>query len=184
MWLINIFPVLCIRKRGRLVTTPSAIKLLERLIFSNVWHMLCHLHVRIRLHYQLMWSSLPKYLILSSFSHAYPTKFIFLLDGPDEVLITPSKYNYTYNEGHLLDDIFCTSECYPSCLYKWTKLSSIVSVDHGILSLGNLTRQKRGLYICKVTNPSTQLQMTLQITVNVRCKILKNYITISAFFYS
>ena len=94
---------------------------------------------------------------------------ICLADGPDVVTLTPPNDAYTENEGSYLHEIACSADCYPDCTYMWAKDGQTVSTN-SILSLGNLSKEATGTYVCTVSNPGSSSIANANMVVNVRCK--------------
>ncbi|WAR06577.1 PXDNL-like protein [Mya arenaria] len=83
---------------------------------------------------------------------------VILIHGPDMVPLSPPTTTYTEMESDILENISCSAVCYPECLYTWSKVGTAGTVqNNAVLSLGQLTRQKTGSYICSATNPRTSL---------------------------
>ncbi|XP_060552462.1 hemicentin-1-like isoform X1 [Ruditapes philippinarum] len=100
---------------------------------------------------------------------------IYIRYGPyqSSTKLSPSTQNYTKNEGQSLNDITCTAECYPDCIYTWSKTrqeqTTTVS-STSVLSIGKLHRENFGLYTCIARNPEkiSSSTTTIQTLVNVR----------------
>ncbi|XP_052806973.1 nephrin-like isoform X3 [Mya arenaria] len=81
---------------------------------------------------------------------------VILIHGPDKVPLSPPSTTYTEMESAILANISCSAVCYPECFYTWSKVGTAGTVqNNAVLSLGQLTWQKSGSYICSATNPRT-----------------------------
>lgn len=100
-----------------------------------------------------------------------PQSTIFTLHiryGPDNVILTPSNSVYTENVGHRLNDINCSSDCYPACAYRWTKQNGLYMLNGNMLKLEVLTKEERGTYVCTASTQGTTGTATSLVTINVR----------------
>ena len=96
-------------------------------------------------------------------------------DGPDSVSLTPNNTTYTINEYASLNDITCNADCYPVCTYVWTKqgyssqmsTTSVLSFEKGV------SRNYAGMYKCIATNPGSNRQGSVVLTIHVRCKYFR-----------
>jgi hypothetical protein len=46
--------------------------------------------------------------------------FLFILDGPEYVTLSPPTTTYTVTEGDTIPSINCTASCRPQCTFMWT----------------------------------------------------------------
>ena len=111
--------------------------------------------------------------------HRAITNTTLLIDGPDEVELTPGNITYTLFEFSSLPPVTCDcGMCEPRCKTHWSfKGAFINSSDSDTLELQALTRDSAGQYICTCLNPSTSKSERKQFNVHVLCKFI-NYILI------
>lgn len=96
-----------------------------------------------------------------------------ITDGPDKITLVPATINHTVVEGHILQNILCSTECWPKCTQFWTNVSSSHTIGSGgNLSLGTSSRYFTGKYACTSTNlsPEVHTNKTKSIDVTVFCK--------------
>ena len=94
-------------------------------------------------------------------------------DGPEVVTLIPDNTNVVGVEGHILHNITCSSDCYPSCRKTWKNATSNKIIEtQGNLSLGNVSRYFTGGYTCTASNQSPYLNTskTNSINVTIKCK--------------
>ncbi|XP_060559252.1 hemicentin-1-like [Ruditapes philippinarum] len=94
---------------------------------------------------------------------------VFVTYGPDadSLKLNPSQSSYPENEGTSLNDITCSTACYPKCTYKWTKSGSPF-IESNVLSLGTLNKDKAATYTCTAFNPTTKHNVSTSVIVHVR----------------
>ncbi|WAR06136.1 CEAM5-like protein [Mya arenaria] len=110
-------------------------------------------------------SEAGKYICTASNSATNVT----LSDGPDNVTLTPSIENYTFNEGYDLEPITCFSDCLPTCSYTWKTSKDVIVNQTAILDLKPLDRSKMDEYQCDVINVNSSKQESGSlVAVNVR----------------
>ena len=100
-------------------------------------------------------------------------RLIIFTDGPDVVTIIPPDTSVSGIEGHILHDITCSSDCYPSCRQIWKNDTSNKIIEpQGTLSLGNVSRYFTGTYTCTVSNefPDLTTSKKNSIHVTIKCK--------------
>ncbi|XP_060565437.1 hemicentin-1-like, partial [Ruditapes philippinarum] len=88
--------------------------------------------------------------------------------GPDLIKVTNGKSVYTVDEGTILPDVKCEADCFPVCIYKWTKDGhNIVNTD--TLSLGQVQKSSAGNYTCRATNGDMQSRWKeKRVTIYIR----------------
>ena len=100
------------------------------------------------------------------------SKTVLHVDGPDNTTLIPATETYTRHELSPLPSIACfCGTCNPMCNIEWTVNGTYISND-SILTLGNVTRNTTGQYVCTCTNPSTQKVETQQFNLSVWCKYI------------
>lgn len=91
-------------------------------------------------------------------SHHYSIKLQFhiLSGGPLDVCIYPELPTYVLSNNGDITEIFCRSNCTPSCSYKWFLLSnsSVIGKDSRF-PYPEIGDAKIGKYYCLATNPRT-----------------------------
>ncbi|XP_052806625.1 basement membrane-specific heparan sulfate proteoglycan core protein-like [Mya arenaria] len=94
---------------------------------------------------------------------------LIVIYGPDNVTLTPSIENYTFNEGYDLEPITCFSDCLPTCSYTWKTSKDVIVNQTAILDLKPLDRSKMDEYQCDVINVNSSKQESGSlVAVNVR----------------
>ena len=96
--------------------------------------------------------------------------FLFILDGPESVTLSPPNTTYTVTEGDTMPSISCNASCRPQCTFMWTG----PNVPNGTtkdLYLQNINRNESGTFYSTATN-EVGSKMSPNVVVDVRCKFI------------
>ena len=96
--------------------------------------------------------------------------FLFILDGPESVTMSPSTTTYTVTEGDTMPSINCTVSCRPQCTFMWTG-PNVPEGTTNVLYLQNINRSQTGTFHCIATN-EVGSKMSSNVEVDVQCKLL------------
>ena len=96
--------------------------------------------------------------------------FLFILDGPESVTMSPSTTTYTVTEGDTMPSINCTASCRPQCTFMWTG-PNVPDGTTNVLYLQNINRNQTGTFYCTATNELGS-NMSSNVEVDVQCKLL------------
>ena len=96
--------------------------------------------------------------------------FLFLLDGPDSVTLSPPTTTYTVVEGDAIPSISCTASCRPQCTFMWTG-PNVPDRTTNDLFLQNINRNQSGTFYCTATN-EVGSKRSSSVVVDVRCKLI------------
>ncbi|XP_060572499.1 hemicentin-1-like [Ruditapes philippinarum] len=89
------------------------------------------------------------------------------MDGPDNVVFSPSYTSYEKDENETLDQVTCTATCHPTCSFTWSKTPSRTLVSSSaLLNLGRLQSSDAGTYRCTAIRTGGEPQ-SKDLTVNV-----------------
>jgi hypothetical protein len=77
--------------------------------------------------------------------------FLFIVDGPESVTLSPPTATYDVTEGEAMPSINCTASCRPQCTYMWTG-PYVPGGTTNDLYLQNINRNQKGTFNCKATN--------------------------------
>jgi hypothetical protein len=91
-----------------------------------------------------------------------------LSDGPIQIEISPQDNTYTVAETGSVNQITCTSDCYPSCITTWTG-PILPAGSTSSLNLHNIDRSQAGAYNCTAVNEISSLTL-IKVNVIVNCK--------------
>lgn len=92
--------------------------------------------------------------------------FLFT-DGPNQVILSPNRTSYTFDENSDVPDITCTADCQPYCTLMWIKQTGQV-ISTEILKLKEIQRNQAGTYQCNASNDFGNMVST-DVTIIVRC---------------
>jgi len=105
------------------------------------------------------------------------TYYIFSIDGPQSITLSPSNTSITVREGATITPIICKADCNPPCTFQWIHNSSTGdSVINGtVLNIESAQRSHNDTYRCEALarNPvPSQLQrrQSVDIRIDVQCK--------------
>ena len=96
--------------------------------------------------------------------------YLFLLDGPESVTLSPPNTTYTVRVGDTIPSISCNASCRPQCTFMWTG----PNVPYGTtndLYLQNINKNQSGTFYCTATN-EVGSKMSSNVVVDVRCKFI------------
>jgi hypothetical protein len=96
--------------------------------------------------------------------------FLFLLDGPESVTLSPPNTTYIVTEGDTIPYISCTASCRPHCTFMWTGPIDPYGTTKD-LYLQNINRIQSGTFHCTATN-EVGSKMSSSVEVDVRCKLI------------
>jgi hypothetical protein len=96
--------------------------------------------------------------------------FIFIVDGPESVTLSPPTTTYTVTEGDTIPSISCTASCRPQCTFMWTG-PNLPDGTTNNLYLQNINRNQRGTFNCTATN-EVGSKMSSNVVVDVQCKLI------------
>ena len=96
--------------------------------------------------------------------------FLFLLDGPESVTLSPPTTTYTVRVGDNIPSISCTASCRPQCIFMWTG-SNVPDRTTNDLFLQNINRNQSGTFYCTATN-EVGSERPSSVVVDVRCKFI------------
>jgi hypothetical protein len=99
--------------------------------------------------------------------------FIFIVDGPEYVTLSPPTTTYTVTEGDTIPSISCTASCRPQCTFMWTG-PNVPDGTTNDLYLQNINRNQTGTFYCTAIN-EVGSNMSSNVKVDVRCKLLLYY---------
>ncbi|VDH93021.1 Hypothetical predicted protein [Mytilus galloprovincialis] len=86
--------------------------------------------------------------------------------GPNQVILSPNRTSYTFDENIDVPDITCTADCQPDCTLTWIKQTGQV-ISTEILSLKEIQRNQAGTYQCNASNDFGNMVST-DVTISVR----------------
>ncbi|XP_076109577.1 peroxidasin homolog [Mytilus galloprovincialis] len=86
--------------------------------------------------------------------------------GPNQVILSPNRTSYTFDENSDVPDITCTADCQPDCTLTWIKQTGQV-ISTEILSLKETQRNQAGTYQCNASNDFGNMVST-DVTISVR----------------
>ena len=96
--------------------------------------------------------------------------FLFIVDGPEYVTLSPPTTTYTVTECDTIPSINCTTSCRPQCTFMWTG-PNVTDGTTNDLYLQNITRNQEGTFYCTATNEVGR-KMSSNVVVDVQCKLL------------
>ena len=96
--------------------------------------------------------------------------FLFLLDEPEYVTLSPPTITYTVRAGDTIPSISCTASCRPQCIFMWTG-PNVPGGTINDLYLQNINRNQSGTFYCTATN-EVGSKMSSNVVVDVRCKLI------------
>ena len=96
--------------------------------------------------------------------------FIFIVDGPECVTLSPPTTTYTVTEGDTIPSISCTASCRPQCTFMWTG-PNVPDGTTNDLYLQNINRNQKGTCNCTATN-EVGSKMSSKVAVDVQCKLI------------
>ena len=96
--------------------------------------------------------------------------FLFIVDGPESVTLSPPTMTYTVTEGDTIPYISCTASCRPQCTLMWTG-PNVHDGSTNDLYLQNINRNQKGTFYCTATN-EVGSKVSSNVVVDVRCKLL------------
>jgi hypothetical protein len=96
--------------------------------------------------------------------------FIFIVDGPEYVTLSPPTTTYTVTEGDTIPSISCTASCRPQCTFMWTG-PNVPDGTTNDLYLQNINRNQKGTFNCTATN-EVGSRMSSKVAVDVQCKLI------------
>lgn len=97
------------------------------------------------------------------------------IDGPHQVIISPSTQTYTVTETTgRVGPITCSADCKPKCTTRWSGPNLSVSTT-SVLYLENINRNQTGNYQCSCANIVGSLA-SVTISVFVYCEYYNIFI--------
>ena len=93
---------------------------------------------------------------------------VSFLDGPNQVIISPSTQSYTLKETENLNQIQCTADCIPVCTITWSG-PNLSAGTTSVLNLQNINRNQTGSYQCTASNGVSSKTFVV-VNVIVQCK--------------
>jgi hypothetical protein len=96
--------------------------------------------------------------------------FIFLLDGPQSLTLSPPNTTYTVTEGDTIPSISCNASCRPQCTFMWTG-PNVPNGPTNDMFLQNINRNQSGTFYCTAAN-EVGSKMSSSVVVDVRCKLI------------
>jgi hypothetical protein len=96
--------------------------------------------------------------------------FLFIVDEPEFLTLSPPTTAYTVAEGDTLPFISCTASCRPHCTFMWTG-PNVPDGTATYLYLQNINRNQSGTFYCTATN-EVGSKMSSSVVVDVRCKLI------------
>ncbi|XP_076109603.1 cell adhesion molecule CEACAM5-like [Mytilus galloprovincialis] len=103
--------------------------------------------------------------------------------GPDRIILEPASTHIHVVEGTTLGPIHCTATCNPECKYQWEYNVAgrfelvpieLVSNQSRTLTVPQIKRSQTGTVRCHVANYFSQINKTVDVTINVQCVKTKN----------
>ena len=113
------------------------------------------------------YSAVENYLITSVFCFLHSSS-IYLSDGPNMVIITPSIQSHTLKETESLNQIQCTADCIPVCTMIWSGPNLPAGITY-VLNIQNINRNQAGNYQCTASNDISS-NTSVVVNVVVQCK--------------
>ncbi|KAK3609054.1 hypothetical protein CHS0354_018607 [Potamilus streckersoni] len=89
--------------------------------------------------------------------------------GPENMLLSPRVSLVTVLKGLDLTPVNCSAECFPECIFQWTRSNdSFVVSRETVLKLTHVKLDDSGKYICTAINANTtELKATENFTLSV-----------------
>ncbi|XP_052807033.1 hemicentin-1-like isoform X2 [Mya arenaria] len=75
--------------------------------------------------------------------------------GPVRAILNVSS-PFTVTEGETIENIGCTSDCWPGCRQEWMDAANVTIQPSGTLSLEKATRDNAGSYVCILENTAEE----------------------------
>ena len=94
--------------------------------------------------------------------------FVFIVDGPNMVIITPSTQSYTLKETDNMNQMPCTADCIPVCTTTWSG-PNLPAGTTSVLNVQNINRNQAGSYQCTASNDVSS-KTSVVVNVVVQCK--------------
>ncbi|CAG2236074.1 unnamed protein product [Mytilus edulis] len=97
--------------------------------------------------------------------------------GPDRIILEPASTQIHVVEGTTLGPIHCTAACNPECKYQWEYNVAgrfelvpieLVSNQSRTLTVPQIKRSQTGTVRCHVANYFSQINKTVDVTINVQ----------------
>ena len=96
--------------------------------------------------------------------------YLFIIDGPEYVILSPATTTYTVTKGDTIPYINCNASCRPQCTFMWTG-PNVPDGTANDLYLQNININQAGTFYCTATN-EVGSKMSSNVEVDVRCKLL------------
>ncbi|KAJ8321233.1 hypothetical protein KUTeg_001216 [Tegillarca granosa] len=101
------------------------------------------------------------------------TVTISIIDGPDQVMLSPSSLEYIVNETYQIGPIKCSATCKPPCNYKWIIPNQDV-IEGDTLMINSTQRTQSGTYKCQAYNTvGTQNSSDISIIVHYAAAVTR-----------
>ncbi|XP_063442431.1 carcinoembryonic antigen-related cell adhesion molecule 1-like [Mytilus trossulus] len=91
---------------------------------------------------------------------------VLFTDGPNQVILSPNRTSFTFDEGDDVPDVTCEADCQPDCCLMWITPTGQVK-SNGILRLPKINRTQAGIYLCNASNDVGNM-VSDGVTINVR----------------